>query len=118
MEENYLASELRAIGVRLDFLTSAVNRLEEQNENRRNAIDSVANSIRTEYAAYHERCASDFELVKREVDKLKTEMAGVRWLAIIVGGTIATYLTLKILTPEPPHDPNSGKQAFEQTFFF
>lgn len=117
MEENYLASEIRAIGIRLDFLTSAVSRLEEQNENRRSSIDNVAHALRMEFQEDKKQCNQEFETVKREIESLKTQAAAFRWLGIIVGGTIATYFTLKIITPPNSHDPNPGKQANQQTLF-
>lgn len=114
MESDYLTSELRAIQIRLDFLTAAVAELKAQNEDRRANIDAVASSIRSENRQCSERCGAGIDALRHDVEKLKTEMALTRWIGVILGGTALTLTTYKILTAEAlPHDP-SQKPALER----
>ena len=114
MENDYLTSELRAIQIRLDFLTTAVTELKTQNEDRRASIDAVASSIRSENRQCSERCGAGIDALRHDVEKLKTEMALTRWIGVILGGTALTLTTYKILTAEASPDALDKKPALER----
>lgn len=114
MDQDSLASEFRAIQIKLEFLAQAIAELKTQNEDRRQSIDSVAVSLRTEFRQAYERNENSVVTIKNEIEKLKTEIAVTRWIGLVVGGTALTLVTMRILNAggfESPSPKDEHKLA-------
>lgn len=100
VDQDILNSEFRAIQIKLEFLAQAIAELKAQNEDRRQAIDNVALSLRTEFRQTQERNDLSVANLKNEIEKLKTEIAVTRWIGLVIGGTALTLVTMKLLNGE------------------
>lgn len=105
VDQDILNSEFRAIQIKLEFLAQAIAELKAQNEDRRQAIDNVALSLRNEFKQTQERNDLSVANLKNEIEKLKTEIAVTRWIGLVIGGTALTLVTMKLLNGEfhPTH---------------
>lgn len=97
VDQDILNSEFRAIQIKLEFLAQAIAELKAQNEDRRQAIDNVALSLRNEFKQTQERNDLSVANLKNEIEKLKTEIAVTRWIGLVIGGTALTLVTMKLL---------------------
>lgn len=100
VDQDILNSEFRAIQIKLEFLAQAIAELKAQNEDRRQAIDNVALSLRNEFKQTQERNDLSVANLKNEIEKLKTEIAVTRWIGLVIGGTALTLVTMKLLNGE------------------
>lgn len=111
VDQDILNSEFRAIQIKLEFLAQAIAELKSQNEDRRQAIDNVALSLRNEFRQTHERNELCMANLKNELEKLKTEIAVTRWIGLVIGGTAITLVTMKILNAGGFESPAHPKQT-------
>lgn len=110
VDQDILNSEFRAIQIKLEFLAQAIAELKAQNEDRRQAIDNVALSLRNEFKQTQERNDLSVANLKNEIEKLKTEIAVTRWIGLVIGGTALTLVTMKLLNGEF-QSPTHSKEA-------
>lgn len=110
VDQDILNSEFRAIQIKLEFLAQAIAELKAQNEDRRQAIDNVALSLRNEFKQTQERNYLSVANLKNEIEKLKTEIAVTRWIGLVIGGTALTLVTMKLLNGEF-QSPTHSKEA-------